>query len=161
MRAFVEQARHIARSRLGDMYDGTVAYDAADRAMMALKDFKGKSRLSTWFYRIVQNESFSELSRLIKKREREESINVRVPGGEQGETVEREVPDYSSDRGQRLDEAKLRSRLPPEQAEILQLNEDGYTVSQIAEMKGLPRGTTASRLRLAKAKMKWNTKNRQ
>jgi DNA-directed RNA polymerase specialized sigma24 family protein len=56
MRAFVEQARHIARSRLGDMYDGTVAYDAAHRAMMAVKDFKGKSRLSSWFYRIVQNE---------------------------------------------------------------------------------------------------------
>jgi DNA-directed RNA polymerase specialized sigma24 family protein len=73
--AFVEQARNIARFRLRDEYDSTVAYDAAHRAMLALKDFDAKSALSTWFYRIAQNETFSELGRLLKKREREESIN--------------------------------------------------------------------------------------
>ena len=159
--AFLAQARNIARFRLGEMYDGTVAYDAAHKAMLGLKNFHGKSALSTWFFQIVKNESFSELSRLLKKREREESINVRVPGGEQGEKFEMEIPDYSSARVAGMDEANLRSQLPPEQSEILKLNQDGYTVSQIAEMKGLKRGTVASRLRLAKAKINWNKKNRQ
>jgi len=68
--AFLEQARNIARFRLKELYDGTVAYDAAHGAILALKDFDGKSALSTWFYRIAQNESFSELGRLIKKRGR-------------------------------------------------------------------------------------------
>jgi hypothetical protein len=31
--AFVAQARNIARVKLGDMYDGTVAHDAAHKAM--------------------------------------------------------------------------------------------------------------------------------
>lgn len=160
LEAFVAQARNIARVKLGDMYDGTVPLDAAHRAMMALKDFKGNSALSTWFFQIVRNESFSELSRLLKKRQREESINIRVPGGKESELVEREVPGYG-DRVERVDEAKRRSTLPPEQAEILELNENGYTVSQIAEIKGLPRGTVGSRLRLAKAKMNRKKKNRQ
>jgi RNA polymerase sigma factor (sigma-70 family) len=156
--AFLAQARNIARFRLGDGYDGTVAYDAAHRAMLGLKDFDGKSALSTWFYRIAQNESFSELGRLIKKRGREESINVPVRGGGPGETEPIEIPaEQPPDPSLALDLAKLRRWLPPEQAEVLDLNEEGYTVSQIAEMRGLPRGTVAGRLQLAKQKLKAKT----
>lgn len=140
--AFVEQARNIARFRLGEMYDGTVAYDAAHRAMLALADFDGRSALSTWFYRIAQNESFSELGRLIKKRGREESINVPVPGGEPGETKLLEKPEYPPDPAPAMDFAELRSRLPRKQAEVFDLHEQGYTVDQIAEMRGLPRGAS-------------------
>jgi RNA polymerase sigma factor (sigma-70 family) len=155
--AFLEQARNIARFRLKELYDGTVAYDAAHRAMLALNDFDGKSALSTWFYRIAQNESFSELGRLIKKRRREESINVPVRGGKPGETKPKEIPEYPPDPSPAMDVAELRSRLPPEQAEVLDIHEQGYTVGQIAEMKGLPRGTVAGRLRLAKKKLRGST----
>jgi RNA polymerase sigma factor (sigma-70 family) len=157
LRAFVARARNIARFRLGEMYDGTVAYDAAHSAMLALNDFHGKSALSTWFYRIALNESFSELGRLIKKREREESINVPVRGGEPGETKLLEKPEYPPDPAPAMDLAELRSRLPSKQAEVFDLHEQGYTVSQIAEMRGLPRGTVAGRLRLAKEKLRGST----
>jgi RNA polymerase sigma factor (sigma-70 family) len=155
--AFLAQARNIARFRLGDEYDGTVAYDAAHRAMLALKDFEGKSAISTWFYRIAQNESFSELGRLIRKRGREESINVPVRGGEPGETELMKIPEYPSDPSPAMDVAELRSRLPPKQAEVFDLHEQGYTVDQIAKMRGLPRGTVAGRLRLAKKKLRGST----
>lgn len=157
LRAFVAQARNIARFRLGEMYDGTVVYDAAHRAMMALKDFQGKSPLSTWFFQIVKNASSSELARLLKKREREESINVPVHDGEPGETEVMDTPDPCPDQASALDVAELRSRLPPKQAAVLDLHEQGYTVDQIAEMRGLPRGTVAGRLRLAKQKLRANT----
>jgi RNA polymerase sigma factor (sigma-70 family) len=157
LEAFLAQARNIARFRLGEGYDGTVAYDAAHRAMLALKDFDGKSALSTWFYQIAQNESFSELGRLIKKRGREESINVPVRGGEPGETELMEIPDYPSDPSPAMDAAELRSHLPPKQAEVFDLHEQGYTVDQIAEMRDLPRGTVGSRLRLAKKKLRGGT----
>ena len=153
LRAFVAQARNIARVRLGDLYDGTVAYDAAHKAWAALNDFKGKSALSTWFYQIAQNESFSELGRLIKKRGREESVNVPVRGGKPGETELMEIREYPPDPAPAMDVAELRSRLPPKQAEVFDLREQGYTVDQIAEMRGLPRGTVAGRLRLAKQKL--------
>jgi RNA polymerase sigma factor (sigma-70 family) len=151
--AFVEQARNIARFRLKELYDDTVAYDAAHRAMLALKDFQGKSALSTWFYQIAQNESFSELGRVIKKREMEESIDVPVSDREPGKTNVTDIPGHPADQAAALGVAELRSRLPAKQAEVLDLNEQGYTVDQIAEMKGLPRGTVAGRLRAAKQKL--------
>lgn len=139
-----------------ELYDSTVAYDAAHSAMMALdlNKFDGRSALSTCFYRIAQNESFSELGRLIKKRERETSIHVPVRGGQPGETEIMEIEASPPDRTAALDLSKRRRELPPEQEEVFHLNEEeGRTVDEIAEMKGLPRGTVASRLRAAKRKL--------
>jgi len=153
-RAFVAAARNIALFRLGEMYDGTVVYDAAHRAMLALNDFHGRGALSTWFFRIVQNESSSELARLIKKREREESINVPVRDGEPGETEVMDIPEHLPDQAAALDLAKLRIGLPPEQAEVLDFMAEGYSLGKIAKKLGLPIGTVRSRYRLAKEHMK-------
>ena len=154
LRAFVEQARNIARFQMREKYDDTVAYDAAHRAMLALESFEGKSPPSTWFFTIVKNEVRREMARLIRKREREESINVPGRDGEPGETEVVETPQDPPDHVAALDLAKLGPLLPPKQAEVFDLHEQGYTVDQIAEMRGLPRGTVAGRLRLAKQKLK-------
>lgn len=169
LRAFVEQARNIARFRLGEMYDGTVAYDAAHKARLALEDFNGKSRLSTWFNRIAQNESFTELGRLIKKRETESSIDTPVADGEPDETQEREIrsyfvdhepstetktPSFAPDHEPSTELAKLRVGLAPEQVQMLDLMATGLSLEKIAKKLRLPIGTIRSRYRLAKEHIK-------
>lgn len=156
--AFVAQARNVARYRLDEMYDYTVAYDAVHRAMQALSSFRGDSRLSTWFIQVALNEAFREQGRLLGKRDREESINRPVHDGEPDESKLKEIAQYPPDQALALDRAKLRRCLSPEQAEVLDRNEQGYTVDQIAEMKGLNRSTVGSRLRLAKRKLEQEAK---
>jgi len=92
---------------------------------------------------------------LIKKREREESINVRVPGGELGQTEVMEIPEHPPDQSPAQDVTKLRLGLPPEQAEVLDLRAaEGYSLVKIAKKLALPIGTVSSRYRLAKEHMK-------
>ena len=77
-RAFLAQTRNIGRHKLRETYDDAVAQEAVHRAIHALKTFNGKSRLSTWFYRVALNEAFREQRMLLKKRDWEESINRPV-----------------------------------------------------------------------------------
>ena len=144
LKAFVVQARNIARFQMRDKYDDTVAYDAAHRAMLALKDFDGKSPLSTWLIQIAKNEGFREIARLLRKRTKESSINV---------------PEHPPDQSLALDVAKLRAGLPPEQAEVLDLMAAGYSLEKIAKKLGKPLGTIRSRYRLAKEKMNRKAEN--
>lgn len=153
LRALIAQAQNIAHFRLRELYDSTVAYDAAHKAIVALKNFRGRSALSTWFYRIAQNESFSELGRLIKKRERECSIHIPTPHGEPDEPEIIEIPERPPDATAAVDMVKLQRDLTPEQAEVFDLHNHGYTVDEIARKKALPRGTVAGRLRAAKQQL--------
>lgn len=135
------------------MYDYTAAYDAASRAMLALKDFEGKSKLSTWFYRVALNETLREHKRLLTKRDRERSVHAPDDDTGEAEAQELEDPRKDADPAERLDLEYGRRALPSEQEQVLRLREEGYKIREIARKLGLPPGTVASRLRLARAKL--------
>jgi len=110
-------------------------------------------------FQVALNEVLREQERLLEKRDREESINVPVPGGEPGETEAMEIEDPRPiDQTPGLDVGRLRQDLPPKQAEVLDMMAEGYSLEQFAEMTGLPLGTVRSRYRLAKDKMRRKTK---
>ena len=55
-KAFQAQAHNVAIHRLDWNQVAVVERDIVHRAMMALNDFRGQSRVSTWFYRLAVNE---------------------------------------------------------------------------------------------------------
>lgn len=50
--------------------DSALEHDIATKGLLGLRSFRGKSRLSTWFYRIAQNEAQRALRAWIEKRKR-------------------------------------------------------------------------------------------
>lgn len=52
--ALLPQAKNIAFFRLG-YRDDDVAHELVNRALGALSGFRGKSKFSTWFYKLAKN----------------------------------------------------------------------------------------------------------
>ncbi len=69
-RAFLNQARASIWKNLGH-YDPTLCHQIAQRGLLKVKSFRGESKVSTWFYRLAENECKRELRRLgtIRKRD--------------------------------------------------------------------------------------------
>jgi DNA-directed RNA polymerase specialized sigma24 family protein len=63
--ALLVQARNIVFFRLG-FKDEDVALEIVYRALGALSEFRGKSKLSTWFYRLAKNEGYRALDTHIR-----------------------------------------------------------------------------------------------
>ena len=163
VKAFRTQARNVVFYRLGSD-DPTLEQNISHRAFLALKQFTGKNgtKLSTWFYRIAQNEAKRELSRRIRDRTLHVSID---PGDEkdQGEEeAEREIQLAAKavNHDAPLDLQKLRGGLSKEQAEVLDLSKEGYSLAEIAKQLGEKLGTIRSRYRLAKNKLNGLTKEK-
>src|SRR5271155_2504509 len=66
--ALKTQAANVVWYKL-ESSDQALAHDMSTRAMLAVERFRGKSRLSTWFYRIAQNEAKDALRTKIENRE--------------------------------------------------------------------------------------------
>jgi RNA polymerase sigma-70 factor, ECF subfamily len=148
--AFSVQARNVIVHRLGSD-DPTLEQQISHRAFMALKEFRGKSNLSTWFYRIAQNEANRELHRRIEFRDRHVPLD-RGDGEDEGPEIQLEAKPANLDAT--LDLQKLRKSLPAEQDEVYRLMEQGFSLEEIAKQLGKPLGTIRSRYTLAKNKMK-------
>jgi RNA polymerase sigma-70 factor, ECF subfamily len=152
LEAFRVQARNVIVYRL-QSDDPTLEYQISHRAILALKKFRGESKLSTWFYHMAQNETKRELRRRIRDRERHVPIDVRDDEDED-EKCEVQLAAKTGNQDASLDLQKLRKGLSKEQKEVFGLMEVGYTLEEVAKQLGLPLGTIRSRYRLAKAKMK-------
>jgi RNA polymerase sigma factor (sigma-70 family) len=140
--AFRALADHILRQRFRpDAPDPSLEFEIATRAVQNLHQFRAKSLLSTWFTRLARNEANRALGEFIKRREK------RVP-------IDLFLPARASNQDDELDFAKLRESLPPEQAEVIDLLGERYSLEEIAKKLGKPIGTIRGRYRLAKAKMK-------
>jgi RNA polymerase sigma-70 factor, ECF subfamily len=147
--------------------DDTLEHALAERAMSALGKFRGSSRLSTWFYKLAQNEANRALRKLIE--DRKSLVPIDTLGNPSSGADEppalwekaRRV-DRARQAAQRakLDVARLGRELPREQAEVVKLCVKGHTLNEIAELTGVPIGTVRSRYRLAKLKMTLNTKEK-
>ena len=73
--AFKAQAANVLWHRL-ESPDQALAHDISTKAMLAVKSFRGESLLSTWFYRIAQNEAKDALRTKIENRKRLVPIDV-------------------------------------------------------------------------------------
>jgi RNA polymerase sigma-70 factor, ECF subfamily len=159
--ALLAQANNIVRYRLrADGIFDTLAREITHRAMMGLSAFRANSKLSTWFYRIAQNEVDRALGAHIA--ERETSVPIYAPdliGSDADDTPAlREKArrlDQTSRAAQhaKLDADKLGRDLPRKQAKVISLLAEGYSLEEIAELTGSPLGTIRSRYNLAKRKM--------
>ncbi len=72
--AFLAQAKNVVAYKLR-RWDTHLARDIATRALLNLSTFAQKSRLSTWFYRIAQNEAAGRLKNDNKDRKHSLAID--------------------------------------------------------------------------------------
>jgi RNA polymerase sigma factor (sigma-70 family) len=155
-RALKAQASNILYHCLGG-YDEHLERHITHRAMLALESFKGKSKLSTWFYTLAQNEANRELRSEIRNRNRHVFLDAPVEGEDGKERQRLELEAKPVNQEAELDFAKLYVgllELSNEQAEVLSLMREGYSLTQVAEKTGKPIGTVRGRYRLAKNKIR-------
>lgn len=150
-KAFLAQAHNVATHNLDWVQVPDVERDIVSRAMMTLKGFRGESQASTWFYRIATNEAKRALRDFIRHRKRFGSLPV---GDEDGEKPPLEAEGRSENHDARIYLERLCQGLPPTQAELVALKQEGFSLEEIAEKTGEPLGTIRSRHRLAKSKLR-------
>jgi RNA polymerase sigma factor (sigma-70 family) len=121
------------------------------RAMMTLEGFRGRSKLSTWFYKLAVNEANRALRDRITDRDRLVSLTIAGPDEEEPALDIKAKP---VNQDARIDLEKLGCRLPSDQAEVMSLLQEGYTLEEVAQKTRAPLGTIRSRYRLAKDKLK-------
>ena len=152
--ALLVQARNIVFFRL-QYHDEDVALEIVYRTLAALSKFRGKSKFSTWFYRLAKNEGYRALDTHIRKRKPE----VHLSADPLGEASDEEPAAKPVNRDNAISLALLQRQLPKEQAEVIRLMAKDYSLEKIAEMTGESIGTIRSRYRLAKAALSRGRKN--
>lgn len=118
-------------------------------AFTHMKNFQGRSSVSTWMTRIAIN---AALSRLRKSRGREVSIDEA--GEETGPALSSDLRDGALDAESRLIHAqqeellvKAIAQLPPSLRSVLELRiQDAYSIKQIAETMGISESAVKTRL---------------
>jgi RNA polymerase sigma factor (sigma-70 family) len=143
------QARKIIWPRLPQP-DEALAHDIAVRTMQALSTFRGESAFSTWFWAIAKNEANRALKDRIRTRQREVPIEFDDEDDERNTRLPAKLPDMDYP----VLWKELVRCLPQEQAEVLTMQLEGYSLEEITKRTGDPLGTVRSRHRLAKEKIK-------
>jgi DNA-directed RNA polymerase specialized sigma24 family protein len=144
-RAFNAQATNVI-SWWGLWGDKALAHDITVRAMSKLGQFRGESRVSTWFFRIARRETHRAWSRRNDDRSRFVPLEPSDEG--YGMTHTSSVPARHTDLNVVLDLERLSSRLSKGQSDVLRLCAQGLTLSEVSVELRLPLGTTRSRYRL-------------
>jgi DNA-directed RNA polymerase specialized sigma24 family protein len=112
--ALKAQARNVVWFKLpelGIIRVQELAHDIVTRAFLTAGQFRGKSKFSTWFYRLAQNEVSRALSQHITERNTLVSIDVGDDEGEDARIASANEPEAPPPRGQ--DRGESRSG-PPE-----------------------------------------------
>lgn len=139
--------------------DQALEHDIARRAITEIGTFRGKSKVSTWFYRVAKNEAFRALKAHIEQRNRMVPID---PVGEDDDEHRLERPVAKpTNQDAKLDLEVLCEGLPREQGEVVSRLAEGYSLKDYAKSAGLPLGTARSRYRLAKQKMARRARKRK
>jgi RNA polymerase sigma-70 factor (ECF subfamily) len=149
-RAFAEILRHhdrqlrlVAYRLLGDRDEMEDALqDASIKAYRALPDFKGRSGVGTWLYRILYNTCLDRLRRRPQPCEQPASA-TEEPVDPDSDPLDRLVA------WERLDAAL--GALPPDQrVALLLIDQEGYDYRTAGEIIGVPAGTVSSRVSTAR-----------
>lgn len=122
------------------------AADALQDAMIAvvrgLPRFDGRSRFSTWAYRIALNASYDQLRRRRRRADREEAGALHLVA----------APDAADAATARADlDAALGRLLPEYRAAVVLRDACGLDYAEIAEVLGVPAGTVRSRIARGRA----------
>lgn len=128
--------------------DPTDALDALQESMIAivrgLPRFDGRSRVSTWMYRVATNACLDEL-----RRQRRRPTD---PLPEHEATVAGGPPGLSDTVADRRDIDQALSQLPVEfRAPVVLRDLLGHDYAEIADILGLPPGTVRSRIARGRA----------
>lgn len=152
-------AERVFRTCLRILQDRPAAEDQTHEVFLRVFEridrFDGRSRFSTWLYRLAVNGTLNRLRRrrLSKLRQLRPSAEVRP----------RDLPDrvvVAREAGERVQ--RLLSALSPDHRTILVLREiEELSYAEIAEVLGVPHGTVMSRLHRARQELKrhWQARN--
>jgi RNA polymerase sigma factor (sigma-70 family) len=148
--AFRAQAHNVIWWKI-KLENPALEHDIAGRAFMALDKFRGACKVSTWFYRLAQNEANRALKQYIEKRNREVPID---PGEEPVDyRLVNKLVAKPTNEDAALEVEQLSEALPREQLEVISRRLEGNTIEEVAKRTGVALGTARSRHRLAKKKM--------
>jgi RNA polymerase sigma-70 factor (ECF subfamily) len=145
-------ARHITQNH-EDAED--VAQEVFLKAFRGLAQFQGKSRFSTWLYRIAVNESLMKL----RQRRRIHEVSVDQDDPLDPDAVPFEVVDWSPNPEQLYSQSELREilaralqKLPPIYRTVFLLRDvEGLSIDETAEVLAL--NVSAVKTRLFRARL--------
>lgn len=146
--AFRAQADNIVCYRL-QASDTYLAHTITTRALTRLGSFKRRSKLSTWFYRLAQNEVNRALRERILDRNRHVALEPNTDSDRPSDN-EPAAPPVNLDDPLSVD--TILRKLPESQREVLEMELEGHSLEDIAHKKSEPLGTIRSRYELAKAR---------
>ncbi len=140
LRRHEQQLHAVCRRITGDPTD---ALDALQEAMIAivrgLPRFDGRSRVSTWMYRVTTNCCLDELRR--QRRRPADPLPATEPADSGG------PPGVDESVADRTDIDAALAALPPEfRAPVVLRDVVGHDYAEIAEILDLPPGTVRSRI---------------
>lgn len=116
------------------------------RAFMAIGEFRGESKFSTWLYQICANTSRN----LLRSRYRRGRLHQALLFF----TIAREGELSSGGLGAQAEAERLLLRLRPDLREIFVLyHHEGLTLQEISEVVGLPLSTAGDRLTRARKEL--------
>jgi RNA polymerase sigma-70 factor (ECF subfamily) len=131
--------------------DSDDAEDVAQQVSMTLhrklRDFEGRSLLTSWLYTIVRNQSLNLVRRRTGRRETE--LDEETPSPISGD-VDAQLTRLDNQRSAAVVRSFFRD-LPPRQRELIELiDTEGYTVPEAAEFMGIEQDT--ARVHLLRAR---------
>jgi RNA polymerase sigma-70 factor (ECF subfamily) len=120
----------------------------AEKGIRSLNKFRGDSKVSTWFYKIAENECKRELRRLITTRKRYRDLESIEPGSKDWQKLGRDADRVFEAQMVGLDAKSAMgeafSVLPQEQREVALLRLQGFSFQEIATKTGVSPGTAAN-----------------
>ena len=127
---------HLALKLLGDSQEAEdVLQETFLSAFEALDRFEGRSRLSTWLYRIAYNASLM----CLRKREQMTTFSLDRPQGEEDqgkETVARHLVDWSTVPDDQLLTAEARQEMDRAIAELPETLRSAFVLRDIQGLSG-------------------------
>lgn len=125
----------------------------------SLKNFSGRSSLSTWVYRICGNVAADAIRK--KKRDRARLGVMRLFASDT-DPREKDMPHWDSEResGAEIILASLDSLGEPDRTILYLRDAEGLSVEEIASAVGIPEGTVKSKLSRSREKFRKNTEIR-
>jgi RNA polymerase sigma-70 factor (ECF subfamily) len=140
------KAEAFCRKLAGDREEGDDLYqDALLSALQKFASLRDPEAFRPWLYRIIVNR--------FKNRQRRPWWRMLAPLTP--ETADAVVDDRSIDPDRRRLLARALEALPPEDRALIVLFEiEGWSIVELARLKGKPEGTIKARLSRARAKMR-------
>lgn len=156
---YEDKIYHLALRYSNDSHE---AFDLAQetflRVYTSLKSFAGRSRFSTWLYRVAVNVCLDEL----RRKRRQPILSVDEPIITEEGTIEREIESPDAGPDERLDQVETRSvieaeiaSLPVEFRQAVILRDGmGMSYEEIGRILNVSLGTVKSRIHRGRAALR-------